>query len=175
MRWWPFSKTYRIKCPQGHEAIVFKSIDDAMPLAIKSNQTVAGLKVAAEQLGHGNLDVKHSSVVEGLLFAIDSRNNSQILDFRNAYLAYMSNPCGNGGVLERTTERIMGGRERLEASVLQAQTFVNALKAAPANATDIIAQFGPLLQNFNVASAIPANAAIADAREDAKRMGGEHG
>lgn len=170
MSWWPFSATYKIKCPQGHFAIVYRDIDKALPLYIKNNDLSANLKAKAAELGDVELSAASKSIVSDLLYAIDQRNSSQIMDFRNAYLSFLSDPCGKSEFLARIVTRIMEGRENLEQKTIQAQTFLSAIKSAPENASELISAYFPLLKSLGVAGPQIARDEIVKAKSTAKKV-----
>src|SRR3954447_7429870 len=108
--WWPFEKTKTIKCPDGHIAIVYKHLDDALPLELRNANSKFGAKGSATGVGSGNIAGEYQSIVSEIMFAINEKNSSQVLDFRNAYLTFMTNPCHKADVLERAHNRIMDDR-----------------------------------------------------------------
>jgi hypothetical protein len=52
---WPFSKTYKIKCPDGTIKTVYRNIDHAFPLFIPGWQADIAADVKAQELGAAHL------------------------------------------------------------------------------------------------------------------------
>jgi hypothetical protein len=50
---WPFSKTYRVKCPDGSVKSVYRHVDDAFPLYIQGWQGDFNAEIKAMEAGGG--------------------------------------------------------------------------------------------------------------------------
>jgi hypothetical protein len=168
--WNLFSRTRQINCPDGRPAIVYKRIDEAIPLEIRNTQTKAGGRGNLSNVGSVELDSTYSSSVEKILVAINDRNGSQVLDFRNAYLAYMSDPCGNRDFLARITARIMEDRAFLDRMQIRADTLVELIKQSPKNGGQILELSRSIMTDLNLPSISGTMQAIRDARDDAQEM-----
>jgi hypothetical protein len=49
--WWIFSKTHKVKCPDGRIAMVYKNIDDAFPFALNDREFKASAQGSAPGVG----------------------------------------------------------------------------------------------------------------------------
>jgi hypothetical protein len=170
--WLGFGKTYRVKCPGGHVAIIYRDVNDAFPFALSDvERKMSGSGSVASQ---ADLDVsaEYRSGVSNILFAIDELNSSQIMDFRAAYSAFMSNPCENGPYLERASERIRQERNALIRLRMQAATVLQLIRENPDRSDAIAPLFNELLRTLNVPDAASTVRAIHDARAEAHEMAG---
>ena len=97
---WPFWRTSKHKCPDGTTVIIHRNVDDAFPLYIpgwKGN-------LDANAQTHGNLasaglKAEYASMVQGLLFGLNELNQSLMLMFRGAYVAFLT-PAGTPACLQ---------------------------------------------------------------------------
>ena len=111
---WPFSPTYRHKCPDGTIKTVYKNVDRAFPLYIPGWQGNVAADVKAQEIGTGELKAEYASKIQGLLFGLDELNQSQMMHFRGAYVAYSADPCGNSDLLKRQVETILREQTRFQ-------------------------------------------------------------
>jgi len=104
---WPFSKTRKIRCPDGSERIVFKSADDAFPLFARDWS--ANLKATTETLREleASLDLELQQHIAGFIFQIDEVNRTMQLKFRAVYIVYLNDPCGQLGWLRQRVKEII--------------------------------------------------------------------
>ena len=170
----PFAKTYRVKCPDGTTRNVFKEMDDALPLGLRGSM---GRYAAGAQDGVGaisaNISGEHTSKVENLLVALDSKNNSLIMKFRAVYLVYTTDPCGQSQYLANQIKQLNEMHDRLTEVEIGTRSLVAIIGSQP-NATDmILAQFkqlvvklGPTSPELNEQT---ATLAIEGARNDARK------
>ncbi len=170
-----FSKTRKYDCPDGRPAIVYKHLNDAIPLELRNNESKSNAQGNVVGAGDGQISIENRSTISHILVAIDARNSSQVLDFRNAYLAYMSDPCGSRDLLARTTQRIMDDRAFLHRLQIQADTLIKLMETTPNNSQDIIDLSKIMMSALNLTPPDVAAQAISDARKDAKSMVGEGG
>ncbi|MGN6568104.1 MAG: hypothetical protein ACTHJ0_09135, partial [Flavipsychrobacter sp.] len=61
----------------------------------------------------GRLNVEHADKISGLLYAINEQNQSLMMGFRLAYIAYQADPCHNQEYLIRQAEELNMGQQRL--------------------------------------------------------------
>lgn len=134
---WPFSKTYRHKCPDGTIKTVYRNIDDAFPLFIPGWQSNTAAVVKAEVIGTAELRAEHASKIQGLLFSLDELNQSLMMNFRGAYVAYTADPCCNTDLLTRQVEAILREQTRFQLIRVQIRGLV-ALAASQPNSHDRI-------------------------------------
>jgi hypothetical protein len=170
----PFAKTYRVKCPDGTTRNVYKEMDDALPLGLRGS--IAKYAASGKDgLGaiSANISGEHTSKVENLLVAIDSKNNSLIMKFRAAYLVYTTDPCGQSEYLANQVKQLIEMHDRLTEVEVGTQSLVAIIKSQP-KATDLIltqfrqlvVKLGPTLPELNEEA---ARLAIEGARNDAQR------
>jgi hypothetical protein len=146
--WSPFSKTYSVKCPDGSRRIVHKDIDNAFPLAIPGWQSNVRAKVQADAKLGAELDANYATKIDGLLVALDERNNSLMLDFRAAYVVFQADPCNNNGHLLRSIDRITERRNQIAAKTLQIGALVTLAKEQPANRRAFIEIFSDIVRGL---------------------------
>jgi hypothetical protein len=168
MRW--FSKTEKIRCPDGRIALVYKDVDDAVPLALRDKRARGDLSTEANGFGAGAAGGEYSSQVSEIMFAINARNQSQVLDYRNAYLAYTADPCGKSDLLERITNKIMDERAVLDRLTIQAHTLLELVRHGSADLPAIVELTSALKGQLGMPTPAAAAAAIEHARDDAKAM-----
>jgi hypothetical protein len=168
-----FGKTYRVKCPDGTTRIVYKNIDDALPLGLRStkNKYAAGAKDGLGAMS-ANINGEHSSKIENLLVAIDSKNNSLIMKFRAAYVAYTTNPCGQSDNFASQVKQLNEMHDRLTEVEVGTQSLIAIIKMQPKSTDLIIEQFKALVIKLD--PALPelneeaAKLAIESARREAR-------
>lgn len=120
-----FSKTRKVKCPDGTERFVYNNINDVFPLSVseKSSKFDANLKVPE------TVDAKFASeisqAIKSLMFTIDENNGSLILEQRGAYSVYAAHPCEGYERYSRQIEDLSHRRQRLQ----EQQRLLGALMA----------------------------------------------
>jgi hypothetical protein len=164
--YWPFSKTYKHKCPDGSIKLVHKNVDDAFPLFIPgwSGNLAAGARQA--ELANAELKGEYATKIEGLLFGLDELNQSLMMNFRGAYVAYATDPCANADLLTRQVETLLREQHRLQVLRLQIRALVHFAASHPQDHNRIMDSFQSLVQQIG-GSVIPQAAAaeIVDTRE----------
>lgn len=166
----PFFKSYTVDCGDGTTREVIKNVDDAFPLDVRTKQAVANVKANAETIGEVDISGGVRSVIEGLLFEIDDRNSSHMIEFRAAYVAYQAEPCQNLHILTSVLDRVMSGRERLVELVHQTNRFIAALESSPDQANQILEQFAPNFRRLGFDSPPLAAIEIAENQKAARSM-----
>jgi hypothetical protein len=171
----PWSKTYKVKCPDGSTRTVHKRIDDAFPLDIRGAQSKFSAK-AKDGLGALSAEVSadHRSTVENLLVAIDSKNNTLMVKFRAAYLVYITNPCVKDEFLAIRISQLIEMHDRLTEVELGTQSLIELVKYQPSNTDAIFSLFGQLVSKLGTTDSPGLNGqaaaqAIESAREDARK------
>jgi len=125
---WPFSKTYKVKGPNGRIKRVYRDVNDAFPLYIKGWK--ANLEAAGKVLDKASGDIKaeYATAIHGLLFSLDELNNVLMMKFRVAYVYYQSDPFENSGFFERAIGKILDGHGRLKAHSLKINGLIELAK-----------------------------------------------
>lgn len=141
---WPFSKTYKVRCPDGHFKTVYRNVDDAFPLYIPGWQ--ANLAAAGKILDkiNGEIKAEYSSAIHGLLFALDDLNQGLMMTFRGAYVVYQNDPFEHGAFFEREVAKLLDEQRRLRALKVQIDGLIELAKLLPAQSTD----FAKVLSNI---------------------------
>jgi len=103
----PFSKTIKIRCPDGSFRTVQKNIDDALPLYIPGWKGSADGKVSGKGEITGSIGGSYETRIQGLVFSLNETNDSLMFFFRAAYVSYMSDPCTNSKSFDIRIERII--------------------------------------------------------------------
>jgi len=79
----------------------------------------------AQELGTAELRADYATKIEGLLFSLDELNQSLMMNFRGAYVAYTTDPCGNGAMLNRQVENILREQHRFQLVRVQIRALVS--------------------------------------------------
>lgn len=82
--------TYPHKCPDGTTRTIYYNVNDAIPLDIKGID--ADISIDIDDM---KLEGKVKKDVKALLYQVDDSNSSLVLHYRQIYLAYQSDPCGD--------------------------------------------------------------------------------
>jgi hypothetical protein len=123
-----WSKTYMVKCPDGTIRIVYKDADKAIPLSFRNTDSKA--KVDVE--GLGGATAARTSKIQSVLISLSEKNESLVLNYRVAYLAYMSNPCQG---YDRYQE-LVGNLALEQGQLTKAQMLVSTLTELATRGTD---------------------------------------
>jgi hypothetical protein len=125
----PFQKTWKKKCPDGAEKVVYYNVDDAFPLYTKDwTATVAGV-VSASKLLEGNLSAELKSQLSGWLIELDNANRSLQQKFRSAYVVYSTDPCNMHEYLIRRIEAIDNAESELRKIEMEFKATTELLRA----------------------------------------------
>lgn len=170
----PFAKTYRHRCPDGHK-ILYKNIDDAFPLYIPGWQGNLDGQIG-QLMGTGAVELKaeYSSRIQGLLYSLNDRNQSLMLNFRVVYAYYQSDPCRNGRFLERQVQRAIAEQDRLASLRIQIRGLVELAQLNPADSKSFSSLFKKIVAQLGGPAELEAVAdEIAESRSDAQRWADE--
>jgi hypothetical protein len=168
--WGLFSKTQTFRCPDGRPAVVYKHVNDALPLGLKDVTARGGMRGDAAGFGEAEVAGAYEASVSQIMFAINARNSSQVLDYRNAYLAYMSDPCGNREFLSRVTDRIMSDRAFLDRMQIRADTLIQLIRHSPESGAQIVELSRDIMTELSITPASVAAKEIDLARGEAVEM-----
>jgi len=91
----PFSKTYKHKCPDGTIRIIHRNVDNAFPLFIQTAKSKTNADIQGIKGVKGRLSTEHQTKIEGVLYELNEMNSSLMMKFRSAYILFQSNPCGS--------------------------------------------------------------------------------
>jgi hypothetical protein len=154
-------------------AIVVRNINHALPLELRDVSGRAAGTITAPNIGAAEGAAEYQSQVAQIVFAINDRNSSQMMDFRNAYLAYMADPCGKGDLLERALNKIMDERNRLATLEIRARTLIKLIQQSPDRADQILLHCTSIMTDLDLPTPHAAVKAIEGARREAQEMIGD--
>lgn len=155
---WPFARTRTHQCPDGSTKIVYRNVDDAFPLFIPGWQANITAAVVPPRAPNVHVAGQYASRIHGLLFALDELNQSLMMNFRGAYVAYSSDPCGNAGLLQRQVDYILREQHRVQMVRVQIQGLIALAESQPGNHEGVT----ELFQTIVHAIGGPATAEAAD-------------
>lgn len=171
MRWF-ISKTYRHKCPNGAVKIVYRSIDDAFPLFLPGWQAKIAADIKVPEVGAAGVKADCVTKIDGLLFNLDELNNSLMMKFRGAYVAFQTDPCANSGALQHQVQTISNQHHQLLVVKIQIQAFVELAKISK-NDEQVVQAYWAIVRQLGDGAGAPAAAlAIAESREEARKWAG---
>lgn len=164
---WPFSKRYRVRCPNGHTKTVYRNIDDAFPLCIPGWK--ANLSVAGKAIDEITADIKgeYATAIHGLLFALDDLNQGLMMTFRAAYVVYQNDPCLHGDFFAREVAKLLDEQGRLRALKVQIDGLIEIARLQPQNSGDFARLLASIVDRM---SFLILPEATADRVEEAKRI-----
>ncbi|MFM7755095.1 MAG: hypothetical protein ACKO58_11995 [Cyanobium sp.] len=168
---WSFGRLTRHKCPDGTTKIVYRNVDDAFPLYIQGWDSKASATAEAQQLGTAKLSGEYATKIHGLLFGLDELNQSLMMNFRGAYVAFSADPCGNADLLKRQVEQILREQHRFQIIRMQIRGLVALAEATPSNHDKIMEVFQSIVTAVGgpvIADA--ASAEISEARTAMKQL-----
>lgn len=106
-------KTEKRQCPDGSVKVVYRSIDDAFPLALKDFKAKVDVDLAAlSDVPAGSVGTQYEKSIAGLLYTLGDRNQSLMMTFRAVYETYRSDPCTYDDFLRRQVELIISETNR---------------------------------------------------------------
>ncbi len=133
-------------------------MDDAIPLSVRDREGGVAAAISAKELATAKVNAKHASKIKGLLFDLDELNQSLMMDFRIVYVAYMTDPCGNAGLLNRQVETTLREKARFQMIRLQIRALIELATTHPGNHEGIMDAFQKIVQQVG-GSSIPDAAA----------------
>ena len=163
---WPLSKTHRHRCPDGTIKTVYKNLDDAFPLFIPGWKSNLAADVKAQELGNAHLTAEHESKIQGLLFSLDELNQSHMMNFRGAYVAYTADPCGNADLFVNHVGTILKEQTRLLTIRTLIRALIDLAESQPHNHDRIMDTFQRIVDRLGgSAVSLAAKAEIASTRD----------
>lgn len=144
----PFTKRYRVKCPDGSIKIIYKKVDEAFPLFIPGWKGDITADIKAFEQVPASVKAAYESKIQGLLFSLDDRNQSLMITFRTVYLLYMSDPCSNGPLFARQIEKIVEEQRQLALLKIRIGAFIELVKAQPKAGEAILLAFNDIVQEL---------------------------
>ncbi len=124
----PFSKTYKVRCPDGSVKTVYKNVDDAFPLHVpgwKANLSATGKFIDKVD---ANVKAEYSTAIHGLLFALDEFNKGLMITFRGAYVVYQNDPYKYADFFEREVAKILEDQRHLRILKIQIDGLIELAK-----------------------------------------------
>jgi len=109
----PFSKTYKLRCPDGSIRIVHRNVDTACPLYIKSFQNKLKTEINLLKRIKGKISNDYQTKIEGVLVELNEMNGYLMMKYRSAYLLYQANPCQGYGSYSNETLKINDEHHKL--------------------------------------------------------------
>jgi hypothetical protein len=168
MAWSLFGRTYRHKCPDGSVRLVYRNIDDAFPLFLPGFQTSFAASVRATELKSADLKGDYATKIDGLLYSLDELNQSLMMTFRGAYVAFTVDPCNNLNLLNRQVELILAEQRRMQLLRLQIRALIELASSHPDDRAQIMEVFHSIVQQLG--GAVIAEAAREEIRDNRDRM-----
>jgi hypothetical protein len=165
-----FLRRRKIRCPDGTVKWVYHRVDDAFPLFIPgwSGNLDAQLKVLADMPAQAK--AAYETKIQGVLFGLDARNQSLMMQFRGAYIAYSNDPCPGSAFFLRQVEKLLDEQRELAMLLMKTQALLELAKEGPANHDQVMVVFRDLVGRIGgPAVAEAAENEVADARSDAKK------
>jgi hypothetical protein len=148
-------------------------VDDAFPLYIPGWQSNVGAEVRAAEVGSTQLKAEHVSKIEGLLFSLDELNQSLMMNFRGAYIAFSADPCGNADLLTKQVDTILREQTRFQMIRVQIRGLVALAASHPNNHDRILDAFQHIVQQLGGTVVVQAAAEeIESTRNIAKKWAG---
>lgn len=126
---WP-KKYYKVICPDQTVKTVYKHVDDAFPLYIQGWKASVGVDLGKLMGDAGALQAEASKKIEGLVFSIGELNQSLMMQFRAAYVAFQSDPCGSSDFLRDQVAKLNHEQYRLTQLRLQVPLLVELARLA---------------------------------------------
>ncbi|MES0040410.1 hypothetical protein [Mesorhizobium sp. M0091] len=123
----------------------------------------------------GGLDIGVAKKIDGLFVALDEFNGNIMIDFRAAYVAFQSDPCGSGQFLHRSIERISDRRNQMITLKMQILALVELAKTNP-NSDAFSNIFGDIVRRLKPEGAGAVQITVSELREaetEAKCLSGE--
>jgi hypothetical protein len=173
---WSWGKTYSVTCRDGTRKTVYRDVDDAFPLFIPGWQgdLSAGGSGSAQAVGidelKGEARASYTSKIQGLLFAIDDLTQTVMINFRTVYVTFATDPCSNGGFLQRQVEKLVAEQQRISRLRIQVRALIELAKNQPNETVQILTIFKDVAGNLGGTFAVEAvKVEIAEARQLADR------
>ena len=128
---WPFPKYFKHKCADGTTRLVYKSLDDAFPLELKTAKSNFEGNFDALKNLKGRAKAQYETKIVGVLYEIDGQNNNLMLQFRAAYVAYFNNPCKEDEYFKQQTQILLREHTRLTEIKMKVKLLIDLAKAYP--------------------------------------------
>jgi hypothetical protein len=145
---WPFSKRHQVRCPDGSTKIIYKNIDQAFPLYIPGWKGDLKADIKALEQASANVGAAYESKIQGLLFSLDERNQSLMINFRTVYITFVSDPCNRSAFLERQIEKIIDEQNHLSRLKMQIYSLIELAKNHPKKSNEIFALFQQIVSQL---------------------------
>jgi hypothetical protein len=176
MEWSLRRKTYKHPCPDGSLKIVYRSIDDAFPLALKHVGTRLALDLAKLSEIGGQVGAEYRESIAGLLYSLDDLNQSLMMNFRAVYAAYQSDPCANAEFLARQVGKIVEETQRHTEIQVRISGLIGLAQTDGGKRDEMLALFRELVLEVGGSTVgLAAASEVEQAKEDARRWIGESG
>jgi hypothetical protein len=91
----PFSKTFKHRCPDGTIRIIHRNVDTAFPLFIETANNKTNINLDGIKGFKGKIKNDYKTKIEGVLYELNEMNSSLMMKFRSAYILFQSNPCSS--------------------------------------------------------------------------------
>jgi len=163
MPFWPFGKSYHVKCPDGSIKTVYRKVDSAFPLFIPGWKGDVSAELKAFEQLPAQAKATYESKVQGLLYTLDERNQSLMIEFRSIYVAFHSDPCGMADFFRRELEKLLDEQRHMSLLRAKIQGLIEVLKARPDPDAYLWSLFGDIVQGLG-GKAMP-EPALAEIRE----------
>ena len=131
----PGQKTYRKKCPDGTDRVVYYNVDDAFPLYTRDWTASFGAVLTQSQALDGGVSAELSRQLSGWLVELDEANRSMQTKFRTAYVNYQTEPCSGLERFNRRIEEIDKAESELRKIEIEFRGAVGLLNAGASEET----------------------------------------
>ena len=132
----PWTKKYKIKCPDGTTKMVYKNVDDALPVYVKGYEKEFKANAKGLEEIEGEIANSSKSKIDGMLYSLDYFNNSLQMEFRAIYLVYETDPCSNGELFSQKIYELIEKYSALNSLKLKIYGLVEAIKSGHINDTN---------------------------------------
>lgn len=160
-------KTYTVRCADGTTRLVYRDIDAALPLHIPGFHASVDATIPGVAGDHAALRSEYRTQIQGLLYSLSEKNDSLMMMFRSAYLAYQIDPCRYGDFLADRIRELIAEQQRQANRRLLVHGLIDLAASNPdkpemwANAfLAVVAKMGggtPEVEAAAAAAAISAN------------------
>src|SRR5258708_2102114 len=125
------SATFKHRCPDGSERLVYRNVDDAFPLYVSGWKAGAASSVSEFMGSRLDLRAEYEKHIYGLLVSINDRNSSIAMDFRVAYNVYQTSPCTQDEFFARRIAIMLDEKTRIENLWLRLRALITLASVQP--------------------------------------------
>ena len=146
---WPFFKTYKVKCPDGKTYYVYRDINDVLPLSLNELETNIKAKTAVIEEIDAELDARYASKIKGLLYDLNSSYSNIMIDSRNAYLVYKSEPCSSYVEFRKQIAQITDDHKNLKILETRIRGLIDLARLDNITETEFLSSYRQIISQFD--------------------------